>query len=110
MSNRVTTNQGVLTELKKIQSGSHDCGDKNWNWGAHFKTKDVKIYFPKPYKNTPTVHVSFAWINDDAEDEDNEFGIELGAVTNRYFIMRCKSWESATNHNLVGTWMSAPKF
>ena len=103
-------NQGVLTELKKIQSGKHDCGNDGYSYNWHWKYKDVKIWFPKPYRNTPTVHVSFSWISDDADDEDNEFGIELGAVTNRYFYMRCKNWKEAKNDAIVGTWISAPKF
>ena len=99
-----------MSEMKNIQGGIYDCGKDGYARDGFWKSKDHTIYFPKVYKNTPTVQLSIQLINDDSPDDDNEFGLELVRVTNRYFTIRCKAYYEHANNNLVASWMSAPKF
>ena len=103
--------QDVLTEVKKMQAGTINCGTSGWVDEGMWKTKTVRTYFQQAYKTKPAVHLSFLLINDSHDDDDeNEFGVGLVSVTNTYFTMKCKSYKEIRIESFQASWMSFPKF
>jgi len=103
----------ILTEVKKMQGGTINCGSSTSGWvnEGWWKTKTITTNFQQAYKTTPVVHLSFQLVNDNHQkDDDNEFGVELITVNQRSFTMKCKTWYGETIDGMTASWMSFPKF
>ena len=103
----------ILTEVKKMQGGTINCGSSTSGWvnEGWWKTKTITTNFQQAYKTTPVVHLSFQLVNDNHQkDDDNEFGVELITVNQRSFTMKCKTYYLETIDGMTASWMSFPKF
>ena len=106
----------VLDEVKKMETGTLDCGnsDHGWTNDARWKHKDITVHFSKTYRNSPSVEISFMYIDNEIDnkntDKDDEFGVYLGSVTLSYFTLRCWTYHTKQIQEMKVGWVSLPKF
>ena len=105
----------VLDEVKKMETGTVDCGDSHDWTGYHspWKTNDVTVTFKQPYKNNPAVQVSFMYIDDSvssfSKDLDDEFGVDVVSVNTTSFILRCQNYRNKHMQEMKAGWVSLPQ-